>query len=654
MSKYNFRPESVNVVPSIPLLVLVSCISLCSSATLGLSHGFVDRIACSCLTILASNMWYILLTGVQCLKFQFDSLCKQTKRRGSSEILQKKREAVMDNRLLPETTSDTAMITGQYTLRTLLINTIEFRHSPREVRLFVSRKELWFILYPIAFAVFVLFYCIPMYDISCTVSLIAGLLSKSTYDEINRGIYWKRNTGRKICFVIATIFGFMCVSGLFVLDTVVNRQVGSHVTHSNSSVVSLPQLPPTNVSVSSDTENMIGTLLHGDGLRNDNSPHHRWDANGTNTSHSALTDSSAEYESHPSNPSNLSNVYNNISDENLDTVELNDVTETLSRTYTASMQSPNLLQKILLYSVCSYIPFFLDRTPDSIRLPVLLEIVQPSVSCIAAFVLFLVCITTHGVWLPDYMLQSPTFALYVCLIPLGVWCCIFFVIRASRAKTASYVCCILMLVVYIKLLHITNQLSQKTLAIRQISVFVGFMCAFYVALMTVFIRMENKCIQMGWDTSRDNDNDDDDDYMSSDGVGIHMQDSHNVSPRYCIEDVLQRVTHDIQTTEYILSHPKTVVSPAVYNTATERDTSEGTPTTQYKTGEENIDSQTDPQKLAPVRSYRNNVDNSELSSITEFIDCPEDHNSKDIAEDETENISLLSPSGSTKINVDST
>jgi len=211
-----------------------------------------------------------------------------------------------------------------------------------------------------------------------------------------------------------------------------------------------------------------------------------------------------------------------------------------------------------------------------------------------------------------------------------------------------------MLVVYIKLLHITNQLSQKTLAIRQISVFVGFMCAFYVALMTVFIRMENKCIQMGWDTSRDNDNDDDDDYMSSDGVGIHMQDSHNVSPRYCIEDVLQRVTHDIQTTEYILSHPKTVVSPAVYNAATERDTSEGTPTTQYKTGEENIDSQTDPQKLAPVRSYRNNVDNSELSSITEFIDCPEDHNSKDIAEDETENISLLSPSGSTKINVDST
>jgi len=30
---------------------------------------------------------------------------------------------------------------------------------------------------------------------------------------------------------------------------------------------------------------------------------------------------------------------------------------------------------------------------------------------------------------------------------------------------------------------------------------------------------------------------------------------HDILPRYCIEDVLQRVTDDIKTTEYILSHP---------------------------------------------------------------------------------------------------
>jgi len=110
------------------------------------------------------------------------------------------------------------------------------------------------------------------------------------------------------------------------------------------------------------------------------------------------------------------------------------------------------------------------------------------------------------------------------------------------------------------------------------------MCALYVASTLVFIRMENKCIQMGWNAGQEEEECDDYDFDldlrdSSEGAG-HDQESNmhpaEFSPRYCIEDVLQRVTEDIKTTEYILSHPpsktRTVVgisnSPSVFSTVT--------------------------------------------------------------------------------------
>jgi len=81
------------------------------------------------------------------------------------------------------------------------------------------------------------------------------------------------------------------------------------------------------------------------------------------------------------------------------------------------------------------------------------------------------------------------------------------------------------------------------------------MCGLYAALTVVFIRMENKSIQMGWDT--DQDEDDDRVYMS-DGIGMNrgLSDDRQTdrrAPRYCIEDVLERVTSDIEATELILS-----------------------------------------------------------------------------------------------------
>ena len=270
MPKYSFRPDSVHLIPSIPLLVVIAGVSFFSTKTLGTSHGFVDRIACSCMAILVSNLWYLVLTGLQFVNFRLQTLCKPAGRRPKAEQDQKKRGAVVDDRQMFESADDVSLVGGQFSPRALLCGTIEFRHAPREIRLFVSRKEIWYMLYPTSFAIFVLFYCIPIYDVSCSVALITGLLAKSTYDEVQRGIYWKRSTGRKICFAFATICGFVCATGLLVLSSIVTRQPLATAKPVMGMATNASAIPISKQSSTSSTppegrsENMIGTLLHGD------------------------------------------------------------------------------------------------------------------------------------------------------------------------------------------------------------------------------------------------------------------------------------------------------------------------------------------------------------------------------------------------------
>ena len=403
-----------------------------------------------------------------------------------------------------------------------------------------------------------------MYDISCTVSLITGLLSKSTYDEVKRGKHWKRGTGRQVCFALATMCGVVCLSGLFVLGIIVNRQAASVHTFANSSASATPlaRVPTSNVSVHAQTipENMLGTLLRNDISGRVPGANRRAQANSTNASVAVSSGNMSHQQ--PQQAGHGQTVSEATSSDAMS----DDFAATFTAAYKTSMQSPNIMQMIMLYAICSYVPFFLDRTPDSIRLPVLLEIVQPSVSCIAAVTLFVASAFSHSHsdFVRNGFMHSSGLVAYVCLIPTVVWCCIYFVIKAARTKTMSYVCGIFILVVYIKILHTTSTFPVKKHAVQQVSIFVGCMCALYIVFMTIFIRMENKCIQMGWDSRQDDEEDDDD--MSYDGAGVNLNDTHQVSPRYCIEDVLQRVTQDIKTTEYILSHQNTPAAHAARNT----------------------------------------------------------------------------------------
>jgi len=495
--------------------------------------------------------------------------CFWNKTQGRDKLQQneKKRGAILDDRRLLDNTDDLALVTGQYSLKNMLCNTVEFRHAPREVRLFVSRKEMWCILYPSAFAVFVLFYCIPIYDVSCTVSLIIGLLFKSCYDEVQRGVHWKRGTGRKICFVFAMLCGFLCASGLLVLSVIVENH-----SHENTAPVAASSSPAprkdtneTPEHVDDTISNMLGTLLHGD----DRNRIFRRDRR-RNSTVATGPESAVNSESYRNMTAATSTLNMNISSGtplNITSQEhgvSEEVRKALSTAYKSGLQNPNLLQMIFVWAACSYIPFFLGQTPDSIRLPVMMEMVQPSVSCLAAFVLFLICAPRNQQWDPGMWLQSPSFVSYVCLAPPAVWCAVYFITKASRSKTTMHVCCILTVAAYSKLLHVLGHYPDQSRVLSQVGVFVGCLCACYTGLSLVFIRMENKCIQMGWDGGQDDE--DADDYgsdleLSSTSAGGAFYDrkpeSESFSPRYTIEDVLERVSNDIKTTEYILSHPET-------------------------------------------------------------------------------------------------
>ena len=561
MSKYSFRPVSVDFLPNIPLGLAIVALAVSAGGALDAHHGFVDRVACCCFTALASNMWYILMTTIQCIKFQLHLLFTRARGRRRLEQNEKKRGAVIDDRQRVDNTDDIALITGQYSLQNIIFHTVEFRHAPREVRLFVSRKELWYIFYPCALAIFVLFYCVPIYDVTCTVSLVMGLMMKTCYDEVQRGVHWKRSTGRKLCFYVVMLCGLISGCGLLVLSAVMGQQSHASTDMSNSTLLATPSpnvhagLLVSSASILNDSThvNMLGTLLHDDER---NGALRRADLNG-----SAMPDVHDNGNGTKKTP-NVTRNSNSPKEESQSQLE-DEFREAFDTAYVANVQSPDLWQRVLIWSVCFYIPFFLGSTPDAIRLPVLMEVVQPSVSCIAAFLLFAICAISQDGWTPWHLLNCPHLVAFILLAPPGVWCVIYFIMKGARSKTSTHTCCILMMASYIKLLHAMNFYPSHGGAFEQVCVFVGSFCALYVGLTLVFIRMENKCIRMGWDSGQEEDEGDEygnelDLTNVSNGAGhsqIDNMELEDFTPRYCIEDVLHRVTEDIKNTEYILTHP---------------------------------------------------------------------------------------------------
>jgi len=134
--------------------------------------------------------------------------------------------------------------------------------------------------------------------------------------------------------------------------------------------------------------------------------------------------------------------------------------------------------------------------------------------------------------------------------------------KALRNKTSSYACSLLTISIFFKLLYTARADAHSNHTIKCVMAFAGCVCALYTVLTVTFIRMENKSIQLGWDTEAEEEMLDLECLSDSDGSVRE----HIVSPRYCIEDVLERVSQDIKATEIVLGTQTKINSLPLANT----------------------------------------------------------------------------------------
>jgi hypothetical protein len=250
-------------------------------------------------------------------------------------------------------------------------------------------------------------------------------------------------------------------------------------------------------------------------------------------------------------------LHNNRAEDNL--IHLSDNSTALEQAYeatAASFREPNTFQKLIAWVACFSTPFLISMVPDSVRLPVVLEILQPSMSCFAASVLCIVLIATqisnehdsNYINIMDSVLSSQSEFVYIFLVPILMWSSVYLIIMIIRSKTMSVLSCIFILFSYVRILQVAYGVEHNSA--KEMLVFLGFVNAVYLILTITFCRAENKAIQMGWAADREDDLYDDE-YLSDCETrnSAHMD---NYQPQYTIDDVLERVTADIELSERVL------------------------------------------------------------------------------------------------------
>jgi len=250
-------------------------------------------------------------------------------------------------------------------------------------------------------------------------------------------------------------------------------------------------------------------------------------------------------------------LHNNKEEENL--LHLSDNSTTLEHAYeaaAATFNEPNTFQKFIAWVACFSTPFLISTVPESVRLPVVLEILQPSMSCFAACLLCIVLFVTQTsgkydsnyINIIDSVLSSESEFVYIFLVPIFIWSSVYLIIKIIRSKTMSVLSCVFILFSYLRILQVACAVEHNSA--KEVLAFLGFVNTVYLILTIIFCRGENKAIQMGWAADREDDLYDDE-YLS-DCETRNSSQMEQFQPQYTIDDVLERVTSDIEHSERVL------------------------------------------------------------------------------------------------------
>lgn len=512
MGKYDYAPQMTQLGPPV-ILALGMVLSAGMSTHVHMRHDNIySMVASTAGVVLLSNFAYVALTSIQCMVHVARSVCqRRTSKKSRSEI-----PAVVDE----GTKTGVETIMANFTATKMLTQTIDFQHEAAEIKLFVSREEVWRMLYPLAGAFYVLFLCLPVYDATCTVCLSFGFFVQSTHSEIRRGIYFRRPTGRRIIFCLMSVWGMVshCLAFIFVYiagarATNEGWQAGRGLVdeledlHSLLFNVSAAYMRSLDAAATLGGNNSIATLLHGD---------------------------SAE-----ANLSALPGFRYQFEDAN--------VAQYL--TWSAHSYPQTMC---VLWVLCLLTPSMLRNVPTSVRLPVALETTQPAVSAVAMVVL---CAASWGLDVPVFALVDSQNALgdvFLLTGGAGIWFCIFMLTRGVRDRNSSHIPVVVLVV------SMGKTVIQHAPLLRNHQAYELMVCTWvtiglYAMTCVLFCRKENVAVRGGWGNAGG-----DDDNSSAMDTDDEIEMTFSRAQReaqgvYTIDDVLTIASDNIANSDQIMA-----------------------------------------------------------------------------------------------------
>ena len=342
----------------------------------------------------------------------------------------------------------------------LLFSSDHFAPSDGDHGVRMSRGNLWRLQYPVAIGFFSFFACTPVFDATCTCSLVAGFLIRSSHEELVRGSHFHRPISRRVLFFVVSFFGFLscCVIFAFAYSIgVVATDSGMQKSH--------------DFRVARDSE-IYAEMAH----------------LGRNDSSTVLIADE-----------NQPGAYNDtqIFEDFLVRSQITNKSVIQYVRWTAKSYATKMF---LLWVTFFLAPFMVNSAPRNMDRAMVVEFAHAPVSLVATSVM---CMISLVISREPFVLLNTANAgsvAYMLVSPVLTWLIIWKLLHHQKKKTLYVPTGVFLLVTFIKHCVQHRKLLQVEI-FDEIAICSGVMVFLYVIVLFVFMRLEMTAIRSGWGAS---------------------------------------------------------------------------------------------------------------------------------------------------------
>lgn len=462
MYKYDCRPSSLQFVPSLGVLVGLIVSSGLSTSMHETQDNLYTMLACTSLVLFMSHIFYLFLTTTQWI-YSHITVCA---RKPPAKTLP---SHVSSQETHSPRTYDDREILKTYTITHLVTKTVDFSGQKEPRRLYLTRVEMWHILYPFTLGIFMLFVCIPTYDATCSTCIAFGFLVYASILDYNRGIHWKRPASRTIVCLMTHIAGFVSCILVFACAYVFGFVLTQDAWKTKEHVVDvLKDVKKSNFqNISSPSIALVNMLTK---------------------------------------PQNETNIARNLDYFYIATGDTSIIQ------YLSWSNDAYHTRMVLLWLLCITVPWLLETAPDSVNIPSLVEISQPSLSALCAICICLVSISTDSRVFSLVKAKNAMGGVFMLTGSSFGWMSVFGIVYCLRKKCISHISVLFLVVSFTKLMCIHDNMVYLQKFTPLLGCAGGALCV-HGLLLIYLIRAENIAIRKGWGESSD-DLDSDEEFMN--------------------------------------------------------------------------------------------------------------------------------------------